>query len=205
MQSRNNTPDLTITEKGSILLYRRRKKETKTKLNKSNNTFETSQFASLFLVSCSPFHCAFGSWWLCFPSDGRDGGCQVVSSASGVLHQEDYDVDVDGLFFLTLGSFWGIFYMSAFTSCSFFISLQLHITSKFIVYGAFYSRSLFLVLFVAQNNWFCPAPGHLSSCTSLTGCCWIVCRPVASSDSLCPISCHPIPVLSWTAPLALTS
>lgn len=143
MQSRNNTPDLTITEKGSVLLYRRRrKKETKTKLNESNNAFETSQFASVFLVSCSPFHCSFGSWWLRFPSDGGDGGCQVVSSASGVLHQEDYDVDVDGFFFLTLRSFGVFFYMSAFSPCSFFISLQLHITSRFIVYGAFYIQQI---------------------------------------------------------------
>lgn len=69
---------------------------------------------------------------------GGDGGCDGVSSASGVLHREEYDVEVDGFFFLTLGSCLGLFYMSAFTPYSFFIGLQLHSTSDFIMYGAFY-------------------------------------------------------------------
>lgn len=72
-----------------------------------------------------------------FSLTGGDGGCHGVSSASGVLHWEEYDVDIDGFFFLTLGSCWHVFYMPSFTPSS-FISLQLQITSEFIMYDAIY-------------------------------------------------------------------
>jgi len=96
---------------------------------------------------------------------GGDSGCHGACSAPGVPHQEEYNVDFDGFFFLTLGSYEGLFHMSAFTPCSFFISLQLHVTYEFIMYDTFdICEILVLFLFVAQNNCFCPAPGHLSSC-----------------------------------------
>lgn len=68
---------------------------------------------------------------------GGDGGCHIVSSAFGALHQKEYDVNVYGVFFLALESCLGLSYMFTFTPCSFFIGLQLHITSKFSMYGAF--------------------------------------------------------------------
>lgn len=45
-------------------------------------------------------------WW-----EGM-GIVTVCHQHLGVLHWEDYDVNIDGFFFLTLGSCWGLFFLS---------------------------------------------------------------------------------------------
>lgn len=59
-------------------------------------------------------------------------------AASGVLRWNEGDVHVNGFFFFALGSTWGYFYKFANMHFSFFIGLQLHVASKFIIYGSFY-------------------------------------------------------------------
>lgn len=54
-------------------------------------------------------------------------------SASGILHQEEYDAHVAGFSFSPQGSAWGYFYMFANTFLHFLIGLQLQVTTKFIL------------------------------------------------------------------------
>lgn len=69
-----------------------------------------------------------------------DKGVNSELWVAGVLYWENYEIHVDVSLFLSLESMWGHFDMFANTLlylCSFFIHLQLHVTSTFTIYGAF--------------------------------------------------------------------
>lgn len=93
-------------------------------------------------------------------------GCYGVSLGSGVLCWEEYNIHVDGFFFLTLGSTWGHFMFPStfFQLClsSWLCSSTLHLNLLYML--PFPYVKYFFIFFVSPK----PIFVHLQICISLT-------------------------------------
>lgn len=119
--------------------------------------------------------------------------CYCELPASGVPCREEYDVNIDGFFFLALGSTWGPFYM--FANILSYLALHWPTTSNYI--QTYYIWCVLLTLstcslffFVNLENRHFPGPA-LYFLTVHCELFVVVKFPVLS---LCPIFCHPMPV-----------
>lgn len=160
--------------------------------------FETSQFACLFLGLCSLLRCSSGSWWWWFLSDRRGWGLSwcVISIWSPSLGR------------IWCWHWWFLLpHSRVLLACflyAFFYTIFLHQSATPDYIRIYYvwcnlhvldTCSLFSLLPRITG---CPAPGHLSSCISLPGCCSTVCRHAVSSDSLCAPSLAIPPYLCFS-------